>query len=177
MPVLWLFTDARRLPDPRAAVARLPPGLCGVVLRHDGTPGRRALGQDLARICRRRRLTLVVAGDTRLALALGAGIHLRAGRWPDAVRPRARPVVRTSSAHDGTELRRAEQAGADLVFLSPVFATDSHPGAMALGVTRWSQLARSRRDHVAALGGIRGDTCRRLPLRSCSAIGGIECFS
>ena len=60
---LWLFTDARRLPDPRPSVARLPRGLAGVVLRHDGEPGRAALGRDLARICRARRLVLVVAGD------------------------------------------------------------------------------------------------------------------
>src|ERR1700712_2314994 len=47
-PVLWLFTDAARLPAPRAAVERLPIGLCGVVLRHDGAADRVALGRDLA---------------------------------------------------------------------------------------------------------------------------------
>src|SRR5579871_5622748 len=86
LPRLWLFTDARRLPDPRAAVARLPRGLAGVVLRHDGEPDRSALGRDLARICRARRLSLVVAGDSRLAATLHAGVHLRAGRWPSAQR-------------------------------------------------------------------------------------------
>ena len=86
LPPLWLFTDSRRLPDPRPAVARLPRGLAGVVLRHDGEPGRAALGRDLARICRARRLALVVAGDVRLAAALGAGVHLRAGRWPAPLR-------------------------------------------------------------------------------------------
>ena len=95
MPALWLFTDAQRLPDPRGAVARLPRGLCGVVLRHDDDPDRRALALDLARLCRRRRLVLVVAGDTRLALALGAGIHLRAGAMAGR-RPAARQA---GSAH------------------------------------------------------------------------------
>ena len=96
-PVLWLFTDARRLPDPRPAAARLPRGLAGIVLRHDGDPARSALGRDLARICRARRLVLVVAGDVRLARALRAGVHLRAGRWPAPLRP-GRGMV-TSSAH------------------------------------------------------------------------------
>ena len=90
LPPLWLFTDANRLPDPRPAVARLPKGLAGVVLRHDGAPDRAALGRDLARLCRARRLTLVVAGDVRLAASLRAGVHLRAGRWPSAIRPSAR---------------------------------------------------------------------------------------
>src|SRR6185437_11143044 len=97
IPTLWLFTDARRLPDPRPAVARLPRGLAGVVLRHDGEPGRAALGRDLARVCRTRRLALVVAGDLRLAASLGAGVHLRAGRWPGI--PRRHRGLITSSAH------------------------------------------------------------------------------
>ena len=69
----------------------LPRGLAGVVLRHDGEPGRAALGRELAEICRSRRLALVVAGDVRLAAALGAGVHLRAGRWPGAAPPRLSP--------------------------------------------------------------------------------------
>src|SRR3984957_14381108 len=86
LPPLWLFTDARRLADPRPVVARLPKGLAGVVLRHDGEPARAALGLDLARLCRARRLRLVVAGDPRLAAAVGAGLHLRGGRCaPGAV--------------------------------------------------------------------------------------------
>ena len=71
-----------------AAVAGLPRGRAGVVLRHDHDPARAALGRDLARICRARRLALVVAGDGRLAAALKAGVHLRGGRWPGVVRSR-----------------------------------------------------------------------------------------
>ncbi len=142
--ILWLFTDARRLPDPRPAVARLPIGLAGVVLRHDGDPGRPALARDLARICRARRLTLVVAGDVRLAAAVGAGVHLRGGRWPSVVRPVMRHGRRpiTSSAHGPADLRRARRAGATLAFLSPAFPTASHPDMAALGALRWSRLAR-----------------------------------
>jgi thiamine-phosphate pyrophosphorylase len=169
--VLWLFTDATRLPDPRVAVAHLPKHLCGVVFRHDDQPHRAALGRDLARLCRARGLALVVAGDTRLAVALGAGIHLRGGRWPSPIRVRGRYI--TSSVHDHTELRRARRAGADLAFLSPAFATESHPGTAGLGPYRWANQARTARLAVAALGGIDGDSVRRLPARLCLAIGAI----
>src|SRR4051812_46459932 len=47
LPRLWLFTDERRLPDPRASVANLPRGKAGVVLRHDHDPARKALGRSL----------------------------------------------------------------------------------------------------------------------------------
>ena len=144
LPPLWLFTDARRLADPRPVVARLPKGLAGVVLRHDTDPERAALGRDLARMCRARRLKLVVAGDPRLAAALGAGMHLRGGRWPAGapIAPRRQGTLLTSSAHSGADLRRAARAGADLAFLSPAFATKSHPDAAALGPLRWARLAR-----------------------------------
>jgi thiamine-phosphate pyrophosphorylase len=175
LPTLWLFTDARRLPDPRAAVARLPRGLAGVVLRHDGEPGRKALGLDLARICRARRLVLVVSGDLRLAAALGAGVHLRGGHWPSVVAypPARRGRVVTSSAHGPADLQRARAAGAALVFLSPAFGTASHPGAAALGPVRWSALARSSGLQVAALGGMDATRVRRLPRSLCAAIGAI----
>src|SRR4051812_14890093 len=104
IPRLWLFTDDRRLPDPREAVARLPRGRAGVVLRHDTHPDRAVLGHELARICRMRRLVLVVAGDVRLAHALSAGVHVRGGRWPGVVRSRR---LITSSGHSIPELRRA----------------------------------------------------------------------
>ncbi len=171
VPALWLFTDAVRLADPLAAAASLPRGRAGVVFRHDGAPGRAALGGALARLCRARRLMLVVAGDARLAAALGAGVHLRDGRWPDAARTR-RGAMLTSSAHDAQAARRAVRAGARLVFLSPVFATASHPGAPALGPLRWAALARHAPGRAAALGGMTDRSVRRLA-RACRAVGAI----
>ena len=179
LPPLWLFTDARRLADPRPVVARLPKGLAGVVLRHDADPARAALGRDLARLCRARRLKLVVAGDPRLAAALGAGVHLRGGRWPAGapVPARRRGALLTSSAHGAAELRRAARAGVDLAFLSPAFATRSHPGAAALGPPRWGGSRARAALPVAALGGIDGGSVRRLPRGLCRGVGAIDALA
>jgi thiamine-phosphate pyrophosphorylase len=171
LPRLWLFTDQFRLADPRASVARLPRGRAGVVLRHDHDPARADLGRDLARICRTRRLVLVVAGDARLAAALKAGIHLRGGHWPGPTRT---DRVVTSSAHSIPDLLRARRAGAKLIFLSPAFPTASHAGAPALGPLRWATMARHP---TAALGGVDGDTVKRLPSRRLQAVGAIGALS
>ncbi len=170
LPVLWLFTDTERLPDPCPAAARLPRGIAGVVLRHDSHPARAAIGRDLARICRIRRLALVVAGDVRLAAALGAGVHLRGGRWPGPLR---RGGLITSSAHSVRDIVRARRAGAVLAFLSPVFPTASHKGERALGVCRWARFAARAPLSVAALGGIEGQSVRRLPRARCGGAGAI----
>jgi thiamine-phosphate pyrophosphorylase len=172
LPVLWLFTDARRLPDPLPSIAALPPGLCGVVFRHDGAPDRAALAARVARLCRARRIALVVAGDARLAAAIGAGVHLRGGRRPGLVRISRGPL--TSSAHDVAEMHRARRAGARILFISPAFATPSHPGGAALGPVRWARLARLAGGSLAyALGGIDGKKVTALA-RFCCGAGGIH---
>jgi thiamine-phosphate pyrophosphorylase len=170
LPALWLFTDTERLADPRAAVARLPRGLCGVVFRHDRAPDRWALARRVAAICRARRLAMVVAGDPRLAAAVGAGEHLRGGRRSGP--PIRRPAVVTSSAHNGLQLWRARRAGCQAVFLSPVFPTASHGGAPGLGVVRWQRMAREAGIPVLALGGVTGRSAARLP-RGCRGAGAI----
>jgi len=175
--VLWLFTDAARGRDPLAAAAGLPRGLAGVVFRHDGVAGRAELGRALALVCRARRLTLTVAGDARLAVALGAGVHLRGGAWPGlAGRGLLARRARTSSAHTIKEARRARRAGA-VVFVSPAFATASHPGASGLGPIRWARLTRAAQTAAGAgacaLGGIDGRSVRRLPGRLLAGAGAI----
>ena len=166
-PVLWLFTDAVRLPDPLPAIAALPKNLCGVVFRHDGVPNRAALGRQVAQLCRGRKIPLTIAGDWRLAAALGAGQHLRGGAGPlHFVR---RPI--TSSAHSVPELRRAARRGA-VVFLSPVFATPSHPGARSLGA--WRFAAMCRKHEALALGGVDGGNAQRLRAAGAGAIAALR---
>lgn len=62
------------------------------------------------------------------------------------------------SAHDAREVARANAIGADLLFISPVFPTRSHPGARTLGPLGFARLARLARAPVIALGGM---TARR----------------
>lgn len=161
-PTLWLFTDATRLPNPLPVIARLPKHLCGVVLRHDADPNRAQLARAIARLCRARHLTLTIAGNPALARTLNTGLHLRAGLG------RPRPgLLNTASAHTRLELHRARKAGAT-AFLSPVFPTQSHPGAAALGPARFARLAGPQGAY--ALGGITGRTARALP-RNCLGAG------
>jgi thiamine-phosphate pyrophosphorylase len=171
LPRLYLLGDPQRLPDPRAAAARLPRG--AAVLARGLAP---AVLAGLAAIARQRHLILVVAGDGRLALRYGAGLHLpdrraTAGLLPFLLARRRRPLLLTLAAHGRAGLARARRLGADAVLLSPVFPTASHPGAPALGPLRWAALARSARGHangdagqaVVALGGVGAANAGRLP--------------
>lgn len=167
-PPLWLFSDPLRIPDLLAAVTLLPRGLCGVVFRHDAAEGRAHLARAVQQACRQRRLVMVVAGQP---VGGGwAGRHLRQGRGVAGHR------FTTSSCHDVPAIRRARGAGAQISFLSPTFPTASHPGQPALGILRWSLLARRMTGiGVFALGGIDGGNVRRLPrwVRGAGAIGAL----
>jgi thiamine-phosphate pyrophosphorylase len=164
-PVLWLFTDARRLADPLPAIGRLPRGLCGVVFRHEGVAGRAVLARQAARICRARGVVMTVSGDWRLAAALRVGAHIRGGRG----RKNRSGALWTSSAHSLPELLRAVRLGA-LPVLSPVYPTPSHPGAPGLGPLRWARFSRGQ--SVLALGGVTGANVRRLG-PGCRGVGAI----
>jgi thiamine-phosphate pyrophosphorylase len=171
LPVLWLFTDSTRLPNPLPAIGHLPRGLCGVVFRHDETPGRTRLAAEVAKLCRRRRLALVIAGDANLARQLQAGLHLRGGRRPNFVR--RPPGLITSSVHNPTEYFRARRAGVQICFVSAAFATVSHLGEKPLGPVRWAALARRiPYANAYALGGITGQKVISLA-RNCRGAGAI----
>lgn len=175
-PALWLLSDDLRLKDPRAAIRALPPG-AGFIFRHYAAPGREALGRALRQLCRSRRIVFLVAGDVRLAQRLRAdGAHLPQGlahRIKAARNARANWLI-TASAHGAASLARASLAGADAVFLSPVFATASHPDAKNLGPAGFARLAHSARRPVIALGGVTEDTARLLRGSRACGIGAIS---
>lgn len=166
------MTDERQGAALWRALARLPRG-SGVVVRHYGVDERErlALIARVRRIARRRGLVLIVAGPERLALRIGAdGFHERSAHIGD---PR---LLRTVAAHDAAEIEIARRARADLVFVSPVFATRSHPGARAIGRVRFGLLARRAAMPAIALGGMTAKRARsvsRLGAYGWAAIGAL----
>lgn len=152
LPLLWLMTDERVGHEVLlAAAARLPKGKGGIVLRHYRTAAadRRALFDALARIARRRRLTLLLGGSVRQAAGWRAdGAHGRDNRHM------IRPMILSGPVHDALEAVAARRARLDLCFVSPLFPTRSHPGARVLGRARFAALAGQVGMPVIALGGM-----------------------
>lgn len=176
LPPRLLMTDWARVAEPATDIARLKPG-DAVIVRDYGRPERAAHARALKRLCRQRRLLLLVAADARLARAIGAdGLHLpeslvSAPGWRRLKRP---GWLVTAAAHSGAAIARAFSHGADAVLVSPVFPTASHPGGRALGLLRFARLARASRLPVYALGGISARTQRRLKCVPIAGIAGIS---
>ena len=162
VPRLWLMTDERMGEALWRAVRRLPCG-GGIVFRHHATPlpKRRRLFARLLRVARARRLVLVRAGTVPMRGEMG--VHKARGKglvtWP---------------VHDGREAREARRAMADAAFVSPVFATRSHPGARTLGALQAAQLAARLPMARIALGGM--DARRFRCLRSFDGWAAIDAW-
>ena len=174
LPRLWLFTDPRLGTDVARAVSALPKGKAGVIFRDYQAPDRLARAKALRQYTRARRLLLIVAGDAKLALRVKAdGVHLPAFRPHKALPHKG---LCTASAHNQRELVAAHKAGADLVFLSPLYPTQSHPGAPALGRLRFARLAHQSRTPIAALGGMTAARAKSLKALGAYAWGAIEAW-
>ncbi|MEK9672117.1 MAG: thiamine phosphate synthase [Rhodospirillaceae bacterium] len=169
------MTDDRRTPDPMADIGRLPRGAV-VIFRHYDAPDRAGLGRRLRERAMRLGLVFVVAGDWRLARRLGAdGLHLPAWmvRRPARFAPRWRGLL-TAAAHGFAAARAADRAGADLVLLSPVFPTASHPDRPALGVISFARTAGRLECGVLALGGVTPERLRRVVMTGAAGYAGIS---
>ena len=165
LPGLLLITPAPG-DDPRrfleALERSLADGVSLVQLRAPDLDAARlaALARPALALCRCAGARLVLNGPAGLARELGVdGVHLNSRRLAALrERPLPHPLLLGASCHDARQLARARALGADYALLSPVRATDSHPGATPLGWDGFAALARDAGLPVYALGGLgRGD--------------------
>jgi thiamine-phosphate pyrophosphorylase len=132
------------------SLARSP--LIAVHLRSSSLPGGKLLEhakhlrQAGARIIMNDRVDLIAAGRA-------LGVHLPARGLPVAT---ARQLLGATaligrSTHDPDEARAASDAGADYVFLGPIWETPSHPRTPGIGLEAIRRAAPAR---IIAIGGV-----------------------
>jgi thiamine-phosphate pyrophosphorylase len=173
-PGIWLMTDPRLDAGLLAVVQRLPFG-SGVILRHyhlEPTK-RRALFLCLRRICRRRGHLLFVAGEERIAIRWHAdGFHNRT-----APRGISRKILRSAPVHNAREIAVARRNNAQILLLSPVYATKSHKGARPLGPCAFNRLAKLGQGRMLiALGGMNASKAAMFNKALAYGWAGIEAF-
>jgi thiamine-phosphate pyrophosphorylase len=147
-PSEWLMTDERMGDRLFEAIGRMPRG-GGIVFRHYGLGAerRRQLAHEIAAAARTRDLLMAVAEDVVLGDEVGAVLIHNPARDPEN-----RSFSR--SAHSEEEVRYAVQAGASLIFLSPIFPTRSHPDRAPLAPEEVRRILADCPARVIALGGM-----------------------
>ena len=164
VPYLWLLSDQRNDAGLEDALAALPAG-SGFVFRHYhlADAERRQRFADLAKIARRHSHLVVLSGTQGWGEGgyYGASPPVGDGRW-------------FATAHDRVEIEAAARLGAAAIFLSPVFATVSHPGAATLGPEKFHGLAKASPVPIIALGGMTPERAQSLHWPRWGAIDGLS---
>ena len=173
LPHLLLFSDPSRTPDLRALAKRTPRG-AALVYRGYGELGSEAVARRLKGLLQARGAYLVVGGDWRLAVKVGAaGVHLPQALAHLAPRLRGRFKIVTAAAHS---LSAARVKGPHAVVVSTVFASLSPSASKPMGPIRLAMLVRSARRPIYALGGVANATAGRLLQTGVIGLAGIDGF-
>tara|TARA_Y100001970_G_C14249253_1_gene870575 strand:+ start:1208 stop:1792 length:585 start_codon:yes stop_codon:yes gene_type:complete len=177
-PTLWFFTDITRNPDPYTILNQLPKN-SGIVFRDYNAPKRKYMAAKMADFCRKKNLVLIIGADTKLALQVGAaGVHIpefNKQTLPYLKTQKPKWIISTS-VHDYRAYRKVNALGANIIFLSPVFETISHPGRRPLGRLYISRLVRKFGVFSIALGGINTKTVCDLSGTGVNGIAAISGF-
>jgi thiamine-phosphate pyrophosphorylase len=173
LPATWLMTDPRLDDGMLRAIQRLPCG-SGVIFRHYNLDNhaRRALFNAVRIICRRRGHMILLAGDIRTAKAWGAdGVHGNGNAHPYGA------MIQSAPVHNFREIAKARRNKADMMLLSPCFATATHPGVRPLGAMRFRQLSSlCGKAKVIALGGMTRPRAMMMDARIVYGWAGIDAF-
>lgn len=159
LPALYAISNVQELGEQdfmRRLEVALQNGLKMVQLREKqySRDDLRTLALRMLPLMRRHNALLILNADIELAREVGAdGVQLTAAQLQEL---RERPDVLwcAASCHNAEDLRRAEALGCDFALLSPVLATQSHPGAPHLGWDDFKGAAAGSSIPVYALGGL-----------------------
>jgi thiamine-phosphate pyrophosphorylase len=137
-----------------------------------------ALAGEAAKLCREHGARLILNGPVDDPRVVDAdGLHLDSAQLMACEKRTLPPSLLLSAAcHSHEQLLQAEHIGADLVTLSPVLPTTSHPGAPVLGWRRFAKLVSDVHVPVYALGGMTRDhsvTARGLGAHGIAAISAL----
>jgi thiamine-phosphate pyrophosphorylase len=129
---------------------------------------------------RRTGCKLLVSDRIDAALAADAdGVHLGARSMPIAA---ARTILKPgmllgASTHNLDEAAVQAEAGADYVFLGPVFATSSHPGEPGLGVEHLREAVLRTPVPLIAIGGVTVETVSLVVQAGADGAAAISAYS
>ena len=165
LPTLYAISNVQELGEQEFMYrldAALHNGLRLVQLREKdySRDALRELALKMLPLMRQHDARLIINADIELARDIGAdGVQLTGAQLAElSVRPDVDWCA--ASCHSAEELRRAEELGCDFALLSPVQATQSHPGAPHLGWENFAAISAGSSIPVYALGGLTHDNMR-----------------
>lgn len=141
-------------------------------------PTYRRLAEQACALCHRYDARIILNGPLDDPGEVGAdGGHMPSARL---IRCESRPLpsskLLSAACHTREQLLHAQRIGVDLVTLSPVLPTTSHPGEPALGWAQFQTLTAQVAVPVYALGGMTRATLSTARAQGAQGVAGISAF-
>lgn len=152
VPRCWLMCDARLGGHMPAIIAAMPPRSAVIVRPYAMEQlGLTHMLRAIRRAARAKRHRLLLSG--------GGGLSGYDGRH-GMVHTGKKSAFLSLSVHNAAGALRARRSRANVVLVSPLWPTRSHPDAKGIGHARFRQLARQSGCPAIALGGMNSARCR-----------------
>lgn len=179
---VFFFTDRKRCADLNLAIKKLPKNSAVIFREYDlDEVSREKLAREIIAICRERNHKILIGKNVELARKLRAdGIHFSDNDiLPMAVFNRQnwpREFIFSFACHNFLSVLKSQHLKADLLFVSPIFTTKSHPNIAPLGLMQLSKIIRVSKIPVFALGGVNEKNIHALKKLDLQGFGAIELF-
>jgi thiamine monophosphate synthase len=162
LPKRWFFTDDVRVPDPIKTIETLDARI-GVIVRYSNLD----LIKKIAVLCLQQNRVFLIKDNYEIAKDVEAkGLHLSERALDDFS---AIPNIgfMTAACHTKEAFIKAQSLGVDGVFISPIFATNSHVGRPTLTHTQIKEILNGlnpspEEPDIFALGGMTEKRFRQL---------------
>ena len=147
---------------------------------------RQELAVKIQKICKKFNHKLIIGKDFNLAKKIRAdGYHFSDQDFANIkshdsslinYKKTRRNFITSLACHDLNCTKKAEKTNVDLIFLSPIFPTKSHPNAKTKGLFDLVRASNLTSNPVFALGGINEQNLKQVEKLNIAGFAGIEIF-
>ena len=171
--LIWVFLDSDRINSYKKFINLIPSSKnIGIIFRSKKIEKEYYHAKELLRLCRKKKFTLLISSSYMIAKSIGAdGVH-----YPKAFRysRKDKKLLITCSYHGYYDVKRIKQLNAKMVFISPIFLTNSNINKKERGIIKISFLANYIKTQYSVLGGVRESNIKLLRNRGINSISGLD---
>ena len=171
--LIWVFLDSDRINNNKKFINLIPDSRhVGVIFRSKKIDKEYYNARELLKLCRKKKFTFLVSSSYIIAKSLGAdGVH-----YPSTFSNcrKDKKLLITCSYHGYYDAKRIKQLHSKMVFISPIFLTNSNINKKERGIIKISFLANYIKTQYSVLGGIRESNIKLLRNRGINSISGLD---
>ena len=169
LPTAVLFTDRKKISDFDAVIKNLPKNSAIIIREYDlGKKEREIFAQKITNLARPLGIKILIGKDFLLAQKIKAdGIHFSdLDKLPLVFLKKQsfkKNFIFSLACHSFKSIEKSIKFKPDIIFISPIFPTNSHLGTTSLGIINLQKISFKYRNHnyhqtkISALGGINLD--------------------